>query len=296
MSSEPAVEEWEHAIASDLASHLTLASPVARPHQPLSVIDLPAGARAALTEAIGWHGLDDLLVVPAAARPFGRLHRRCVYTPPCVLGVGERAVGLWVQALPVPGVRAIVLLGELAAVELRADGTGSRLTLRSHPRQLSVRYNRKADPLVGGLLRLRRRAAGEPFPVPGAPPGNTYIPPRWQAVLGAPVLGLRAGDGVAAVFGHARRPGGMEYLIALTARELVVIRAAWKRNPPHFDRPDSVQVPRRNIRKASIRSGCLLLRSAGVDLRVELGASLTPAAALWLEDALNFKDRTGVDS
>jgi hypothetical protein len=295
MSGEPAVQEWEHIIASDLASHLTLAGPAARPHQPLDVIDLPAGARAALTEAIGCHGLDDVLVVPAAARSFGRLHRHCVYTPPCVLGVGERAAGLWVQALPVPGVRAIVPLGELAAVELRADGTESRLTLRSHPCELSVRYNRSADPLSGGLLRLRHRAAGEPAPLPGAPPGNSCVPPRWQSVLGAPVLGLRAGDAVAAVFGHARRPGGREYLIALTASELVVIRAARKQNPPHFDRADSVQVPRRNITEASIRDGCLMLRSAGVDLRVELGANPTPAASVWLEDALNFTNRAGVD-
>jgi hypothetical protein len=296
MSSESAAEEWEHIIGSDLAPHLVQAGPAARPHRPLDVTDLPAGARVALNRAVGRHGLDDILVVPATARSVGRLHRRCVYTPPCILGVGELAVGLWVQALPVPGVRAIFPLGELAVIELQAEGTDGRLTLRSRRCNLSVRYNRAADPLASGLLRLRRRAAGEPSPVPNAPAGNESIPPRWLAVFGSPVLGLRAGDAVAAIYGHARRPGGKEYLIALTPRELVVIRAVRKRYPPHFDRVDSVQVPRRNIEKASIRPRCLLLRSAGVDLCVELGANLTPVAALWLRDALNLKDRTGIDS
>jgi hypothetical protein len=294
MSNELVAEEWEHVVASDLAPHITPAGPAAKPHRPLDVTDLPPGARAALTGAIGRHGLDDVLIVPAATRPAGR--RRSIYTPPCVLGIGERAVALWVQAFPVPGVRAVVPLGELAAIELQAEGADSRLTLRSHRCHLSVRYNRAADPLAGAILRLRRRAAGEPYPVPCAPASNKSIPAKWLAVFGSPVLGLRAGDAVAAVHGHARWPGGREYLIALTAPELVVIQAIRKRNPPNFDRVDSVQMPRRNIEEASIRPRCLLLRSAGVDLRVELGANLTPAAALWLQDALNLKDRTGVDS
>ena len=152
-------------IGSDLAPHLMSPGAAARPRQPLDAADLPAGARAALNEACGRQGLDHVLVVLATARPVGRLHRRCVYTPPCVLGVGERAAGLWVEALPVPGVRAIVPVGELAVIELQAEGTDSRLTLRGRRCSVSVRSNRAADPLASG------RAAAPPgrgraFPCP----------------------------------------------------------------------------------------------------------------------------------
>ena len=78
---------------------------------------LPPGAYQALGAVIGRYGLEDLLIVPATAWSCGRMRRRCLYTPLCVLGAGDRAAGLWVQALPEPGVRAVIPVGQVAAIE-----------------------------------------------------------------------------------------------------------------------------------------------------------------------------------
>jgi hypothetical protein len=61
---------------------------------------------------------------------------------------------------------------------------------------------------------------------------------------------------------------------------------------------DSLYVPRRAIESASIRSGSLLLRSAGLDLNIELRSRRTAAAAAaaWLGQILSDHDRSGTSS
>lgn len=114
MGSEPPAEEWEQTFGADLVPHLVPTGQPSTARQPLDVSLLPVGAHAALAGGIGRHGLEDLLVLPGDAQAYGRLRRRCLYTPLRVLGVGDRTVALWVQAPAVPGIRASVPFSEIA--------------------------------------------------------------------------------------------------------------------------------------------------------------------------------------
>ena len=164
---EPSMEEWEQAFGADLRPRLI---PAGRPdamRRPSGADQLPPGAHAALSAAVGRCSLQDLLIVPSAARSCGWLRHRFVYTPPCVLGAGDRAVALWVQAPPEPGIRALVPLGEIAAIALHTHGTSRQLVVTGSAGRLPVRYGVADDPVMDGLIiRLRRRVAGRPAPVP----------------------------------------------------------------------------------------------------------------------------------
>ena len=289
MRGEPSIdliEEWEQTLDADLLHHLTPARRLPGLRRPLGVNELPAGAQAALADGIGRHGLEDLLIVPPAERTYGWQRRRCIYAPPCVLGLGERAVALWVQALPAPGIRVLVPLSEIAAIAQQAHGTRRQLLVTGRAGRLPVRYDAASDMFMDAWThRLRGRTAGEPARVPADYPG---IPDDRRSAFEPATLRLDSDDEVVI----AGRPGRRACLLAVTPRELVILRSAPSANPPGR-RAESLYVPRRAIENARIRSGSLLLRSAGVDLRIGLRSRKAVAAAsAWLEQVLNDDDRS----
>jgi hypothetical protein len=278
------IEEWEQTLDADLLHHLIPAWQLPGMRRPRQVNELPAGAQEALAGGIGRHGLEDLLIVPSAERTYGWQRRRSIYAPPCVLGLGERGVALWVQALPAPSIRVLVPLGEIAAIAQQAHGTRRRLLVTGRAGRLLVRYDAASDVVMNAWTRrLRGRAAGEPAPVPADYPG--IRDDRWRTFELA-TLGLDADDNVVI----AGRPGRQACSLAVTPRELVILRSPLSVIPPGR-RADSLYVPRRAIEDAGIRSGSLLLRSAGVDLRVGLRSRKAAAtASAWLGHLLNGGD------
>ena len=296
MSGEPTAEEWEQAFGTDLRPHLVPAGRPAAARQPIDMTLLPAGAHAALAGSIGRHGLEDLLIVPSAARPYGRLRRRCLYTPMCILGVGERAVALWVQALPAPGIRALVPLSEISSITRQASGTRRQLVVTGRTGRLPVRYDAAGDVLTDTFIRrLRRSAAGDPAPVPADYSRTRNVTGGGRRMVDREVLRLDPDDDIAEVdrYGHAWRG---TFLLAVTPRELVISRSA-RRGGQLGRHTDSLYVPRCAIEGASIRSGSLLLRSAGLDLNIELRSRRTAAvASAWLRQILSDHDRSGTGS
>ena len=289
MRGEPSIElieEWEQTLDADLLHHLIPARRLPGVRRPRDVNELPAGARAALADGIGRHGLEDLLIVPPAERTYGWQRRRCIYAPPCVLGLGERAVALWVQALPAPGIRALVPLNEIAAIAQQASGTRRRLLVTGRTGRLPVRYDAASDMFMDAWThRLRGRTAGEPARVPADYPG---IPDDRRSAFEPATLRLDSDDEVVI----AGRPGRRACLLAVTPRELVILRSVPSANPPGR-RADSLYVPRHAIEDAGIRSGSLVLRSAGVDLRVGLRSRKAVAAAsAWLGQVLSDHGRS----
>ena len=87
MGSEPFTRDWDMVVRSDLAPHLLPPGPLRCMQRPVDVAMVPDGARQALARDVGRHGLEDMLVVPALVRP-GPRWRHCLYSPPCVLGIG----------------------------------------------------------------------------------------------------------------------------------------------------------------------------------------------------------------
>ncbi len=295
MGGEPSMEEWEQTFGADLLRHLIPAGLSSRVRAPADVNDLPAGAQADLSASIGRYGLEDLLMVPAAAQTNGWLRRRCQYTPPCVLGVGERAAALWVQAPPAPGIRALVPLGEIATIARLASGTRRQLLVTGQTGRLPVRYDVAGDALIDTVIRrLRRRAAGAPAPVP-ADHVRSLFATRGRPGCDPAVLWLDPDDDIATA-GWCGSASRGTCLVAVTPWELVILRSG--RVASRRGRlTDSLYVPRRAIQNASIRSGSLLLRSAGLDLVVRLRSRRTAAtASAWLGQALGDHDHSGTSS
>jgi len=282
MRGEPSVgliEEWEQTLDADLPHHLIPAGQFPGMRRPPDVNELPAGAQAALADGIGRHGRQDLLIVPPAERTYGWQRRRCIYAPPCVLGLGERAVALWVQALPAPGIRVLLPLSEIAAIAQQAHGTRRQVLVTGRAGRLPVRYGAASDILMDGWMRrLRRLTAGEPAPVPADYPG---IRDDRRRTFEPATLRLDSDDDLV-MAGRPGRAGRTTCLLAVTPRELVILRSAPSANPPGR-RADSLYVPRHAITDAGIRSGSLVLRSAGVEFRVGLRSRKAVAAAsAWL--------------
>jgi hypothetical protein len=97
----------------------------------------------------------------------------------------------------------------------------------------------------------------------------------------------------------AGRPGSAgrrACLLAVTPRELVILRSAPSANPPGR-RAESLYVPRRAVEDGGIRSRSLVLRSAGMDLCVGLRSRKAVAtASAWLGQVLNDHDRSDTTS
>jgi len=152
--------DWELVIGRDLVAHLLPAGALCGVRRPADLAWLPDGAYPALVDSVGRVGLEDLLVVPAVAWPAKRWRRRWLYSPPCVVAIGERGVGLWVQALPAPGVRAWVPFEEIAALEQRADVRRGVLVVTGRTDTLVVRYDADGQAVIDAWTRrLRLRAA-----------------------------------------------------------------------------------------------------------------------------------------
>ena len=165
MRGEPSIElieGWEQTLDADLLHHLIPAGQFPGVRRPSDGDELPAGAQATLADGIGRHGLEDLLIVPPAERTYGWQRRRWIYAPLCVLGLGERAVALWVQALPAPGLRVLVPLNEIAAIAQQANGTRRRLLVTGRTGRLPIRYDAVSDTLMNAWIRRLREDVGIP--------------------------------------------------------------------------------------------------------------------------------------
>jgi len=288
MAGQPAETDWEYVVGRDLVPHLLFAGRRGV-HRPGAEAWLPDGAHPAITESVGRTGLEDLLVFPAAAWPVEPWQRRSLYSPPCVTGIGERGIALWVQALPVPGVRVQVPFEEIAAIERRGDGPCHTLVVTGRAARLAVRYDADGQAVVDAWTsRLRMRAAPTPAPVPPCSRGHE---PRGGEDRGA--LLLSAGDTIACAAWRSRAGRGT-CLLGVTSRELVVVQSRRPCGRPWRLTTRTLCVPRGSIEGAVVRSKTVLLRSAGAEMRIVLESrGLAAAADSWLRWMLSDLRRLG---
>jgi len=274
MGSQPEEADWELVVGYDLIAHLVPAGHPRAAYRPADAAWLPPEAYHAITEKVGRVGLEDLLVIPAMAWPAGL--RRCLYSPLCVAGIGERGVGLWVQAPPVPGVRIQVPFGGIAAIEQHWHESGGLVVLRGGTSSLLVRHDPDGQAAVDAWTRrLRLRAAAVPEPVP---------PPRGRGPRGGDGGGslLLAPDDAIVSAEWRSRAGRGSCLVSVTSRELVVVQSP--RDPLTRRRTTwALYVPRGSIEGAVLRPKMILLRTAGRDIPIALQSrAITAAAADWL--------------
>jgi hypothetical protein len=276
-------EDWEHVVDRDLLPLLGIAvgrQPRGAQWTAGSAL-LPDEAYEDLSAHVGRLGVEDILVVPPAAWLVDRLRYRCLYMPLQVAGIGERALGLWVRALPAPGVRAQVPASGIAAIETLADGPRRQLVVTGQAVRLAVRYG--GDASAGAWTRrVRLRAAGQPSPVPAIPSAGHGT--GLEAFLLGP-----ADHGICARWRSYAGRGGCT--VAVTSRELVVVRSWRAAGRPWRRVRRTLYVPRRSFEGAVPRSRSVYLGSAGAQVRIGLGSRrIASAASAWLGEALGQPD------
>jgi hypothetical protein len=198
--------------------------------------------------------------------------------------------------MPAPGIRVLVPLSDIAAIAWQSNGTRGQLLVTSRATRLPVRYDGPSDvSMEAWIRRLRRRSAGDPAPVPVDYPRIRDVAHGPRRAFAPVALRLDSDDDVV-MAGRPGRRGRATCLLAVTPREVVILRSVLSAGSPGR-LTDSLYVPRRAIEDASIKSGSLLLRSAGLDLRIGLRSKkAVTAASAWLGQVLNDHDRTGTSS
>jgi len=157
--------DWEQIVGRDLMPILLPEGQRHAVYRPADVTWLPDGALGSLVDAVGRVGPEDMLVIPPVAWPIGWWRwSRCLYSPRCVVGIGERGVALWAQALPAPGVRVQLRFGEIASAEQQGNGLRRVLAVTGPADRLVVRYNPDGQDAVAAWTRRLRLRAGQLMP------------------------------------------------------------------------------------------------------------------------------------
>jgi hypothetical protein len=296
-------EAWEspaegHALP-DLSGRTATGRPAGLAYRPDDPGEIPPGAFDALADACGVRRADQVFVLPTTIRPTDDLGRRMVRSPRAVLGVGDGALGYWVEESRGGTVRAVVTTDELAVLEESRVLLYTRLRFSSATADLTVRLSTVAMPdLRPTLAALRRRVAGSPMPVPERR-DDARIAPKWQNALRSPAVTLREGDACAAVVGTAPLGGRLAArgvaLLALTPFELVVLTepAPHRGNESAVYGVDAVQVPRRRLQGLDPQGGELWIVAAGRELRMVLDPQLVAEARIAFDGLLPWS-ATGI--
>ncbi len=253
------------------------------PRLPRREEEVPPGALEALNSSCLLAGLRQLLLLPMAVRATGHGEEK-VISPASVLGLGNRAVGLWTEK-PEPGVKVLIPLERLSAIEDVTVLLYGRLSFLSFDQRLTIRYNTLArSSLKPLLLELRRKLAGPPLPLPPEEPACGELPLKWRRLLRSPQLRFREGAPVAFRFALTPRSTRDDIdrgqLLVLSPHELLYLR-----DPPeasHNYGEDSFIVPRPRISRVRVRERYLEVASNGARLSLSMAPELRQAAARWL--------------
>ncbi len=253
------------------------------PRLPRREEEVPPGALEALGSSCSLDGLHQLLLLPMAVRATGHGGEK-VISPSSVLGLGNRAVGLWTEK-PKPGVKVLIPLERLSAIEDVTILLYGRLGFLSFDQRLTIRYNtlarRSLRPL---LLELRRKLAGPPLPLPPEEPACAELPLKWRRLLRGPQLRFREGAPLAFRFAvtpkSTRDDIDRGQLLVVSPHELLYLC-----DPPeasHNYGEDSLIVPRPRISRVRVRERYLEVASNGARLSLTMAPELRQAAARWL--------------
>ena len=251
-------------------------------HRPRSPQDVPIGALEALTGVLGHLGGEDLVILPRTPRVVGGRNTWAV-TPTSVLGVGDRALALWVDG-PGAGVVAVIGFDEIAAIVDRTILLLGRLEVIGAGRSIVVRYNTVGRHLVRNALAEARRS----FWPPALPPGiegvrPEQLPHKWMALLRSSDVLPHGPDGLlvaAGALGNRRAP--RNGVAALSSTELLIAtEPATAGESGHYG-VDLVVLPRPRLRSLTTASSAVIatVDVAGRPVQVPIEVSPSLAAAV----------------
>lgn len=289
MGSQGWVADWEQIVERDLARHLAPAGESRHAYRPAGLTGVPDGAHAALSRSAGRIDPGGMLVIPAAVRPWRGWRRHSLYTPASVAGIGEHAVGLWVQALPAPGVRVRIPFRDIAAVQDQAGGSSRVIAVIGVPGRLQARCPDEGRAGADGWIRLLRQcAAPVPAPVPQPRSGGHRL--RGRSALESVLLD--AGEDIVWA-GWRSRARCAAFLLALTPRELIVVLSRAEHRSPRRVIRRTLYLPRQSLQDVGRRADAVTVRSAGTEVNVKLWSRRVAAqAAAWLGPVLGDHNRS----
>jgi hypothetical protein len=252
------------------------------PHAPRRAEDIPSGALESLSESCGIEGLRQVFLIPRAVRSIGWRDQK-VISPNSVLAIGSRAVGLWTEK-PEPGVKVMIPLKKLSAIEDVTILLYGRLSFFSFGDRLTIRYNTLArSGLEPALLELRRRLTGSPQPIPGEDDGSAELPFKWKRLLRSALIRLNEDASVAFRFANAPRSSRHDIergqLLVLNPHELVYMCDPVEAS--HNYGEDSFILPRSRINAVRVREKNLEVFSTGAHFSLSMVSELCEAAARW---------------
>jgi len=243
--------------------------------------DVPPGALEGLNAGCSLSALRQVFLIPMAVRSTG--HEKVV-SPASVLGIGNRAVGLWTEK-PRAGVKVLIPLERLSAIEDVTILLYGRLSFFSFGDRLTIRYNTLArSSLRPVLLELRQRLAGAPLPLPQEQESAAELPIKWRRLLRSPQVRFREGAPVAFRYAVTRRrsPDDIDrgQLLVINPHELLYL--CDPEEASHNYGEDSFIVPRPRITRVRVREKYLEVASNGARLCLRMAPELRQAAARWL--------------
>jgi hypothetical protein len=293
MGSQAWAADWEHIVPRDLAPHLVPAGDHSRVQRPAGLTGLPDGAHAALSRSVGRVDPGSLLVVPAAVWPWRGWRRRSLYTPLTVAGIGEQGVGLWVRALPAPGVRVRMPFSDIAAVEDQAGRSWRAVAVTGPPGRLQVRFCDEWWSDADSWIRLLRLCAAPMAQTVPAKLGGGCRPLGWPSVDS--VL-LDVCEDIACVRWRSRARCAA-CLLALTSRELIVVLSRAQYRIPRRVIRRTIYLPRQSLSGAEGRAKTVRVRTAGTQVDITLWSRKAAAdVSSWLGKVLGEHDRSDVGS
>lgn len=262
----------------------------ARPLNPRRWADVPNRSIADLVATCAVRAPDELFVLPA--RGAGGPHGRAQDRPTTVLGLGESAVGLWVDG---DGLVNRVRTEDIIAFEDRSEHGEGVLTVAGGSGRVVLRYDLTArSAMRRALAHGRRRFDVTGQPVPDITDGTTQGSVSWaRAAWTSPLDPDRARAAV------VRRQSGASWrarrywvTLLVTGRELIVLRDTAPR--AHDERRiDALYVARRGIDRIETGAETWRIHAADAVLEARLGSVLAAAAASALATALPLEPALG---
>jgi hypothetical protein len=244
---------------------------------------VPEGALEALNAGCSLSGVRQVFLIPKAVRTTGHGNEK-VISPASVLGIGNRAVGLWTEK-PQAGVKVLIPLERLAAIEDVTILLYGRLSFFSFTDRLTIRYNTLArSSLRTVLLELRQRLADPPLPLPAEEETTAELPIKWRRLLRSPQLRFREEAPVAFRYAVTRRSSRDDIdrgqLLVVNPHELLYL--CDPEEASHNYGEDSFIVPRPRITRVRVREKYLEVVSNGARLSLRMAPELRQVAARWL--------------
>jgi hypothetical protein len=236
-----------------------------------------------LAEPCGIEGLHQIFIIPWAVRCVDFQNTR-VISPNSVLAIGDRAVGLWTEK-PQPGVKVMIRVEELAAIEDVMILLYGRLSFLPFGEKLRIRYNTVArQRLEPALLQLRKKLAGPAREIPRGNGGSAVLPFKWNYLLHSARVGLAEDGAVAFRFAQVprrrRRDPPRSQLLVLNPLELVYICDPVESEEDYG--VDSFIVPRSLVTEIRNRDRNLEIVAKGARFSLPMAPELSDAAVRWV--------------